>query len=84
MVSVASLLKPLRESAVDHLEELAVRLAGGEHVSPEETEAIVDRLRATEGELQKAVDRQVRVVGLKREIAEGDKFAKRLQAIESA
>lgn len=84
MISIASMLKPSKESAVDHLEELAARLAAREDVAPEEVTAILYRLRVAEDDLQAAVDRQVRVVGLRREIAESDKFAKRLQAIESA
>ena len=84
VLSVASMLKPSREVAVDHLEELAARLAAGEVVAPEEVMAILDRLRTTEEELQLAVDRQTRVADLLRQIADADKVAKRLQVIESA
>lgn len=83
MVSVAAMLKPSRAVAVDHLEELAARLASGEVVAPEEVTAILDRLRASEDDLQQAVDRQTRVAGLRREIAEGAKFAKRKQEIDA-
>jgi hypothetical protein len=84
MVSIASMLKPSKESAVDHLEELAARLAAGEDVAPEEVTVILDRLRKNEEELQLAVDRHTRVADLHRQIADADKVAKRLQVIDSA
>ena len=84
MYSVSQMLQPSREVAVDHLEELAARLAAGEEVAPEEVMAILDRLRKTEEELQRAVDRQTRVADLLRQIADADKVAKRLQVIDAA
>jgi hypothetical protein len=84
MVSIAAMLKPLRAVAVDHLEELAARLAAGEAVAPEEVSAILDRLQVDEDELQHAVDRQARVLDLRRQIADADEVEKRLKAIEAA
>jgi len=83
MFSVSAMLMPSRAVAVDHLEELAARLAGGEKVPPEEVMVILDRLHATEDELQRAVDRQARVIELRREAAGGEKVEKRIAAIEA-
>jgi hypothetical protein len=83
VLSVASMLKSVRIGSADHLEELAARLAAGETVSPDESQAILDRLRASEDDLQEAVDRQTRVAGLRREIAEAGRWQKRLDEIEA-
>jgi len=83
VISIAQMLKPSRAVAVDHLEELAARLAGGEAVAPEEVTAILDRLHATEEELQRAVDRQARVAGLRHGAADAEKVEKRIAAIEA-
>jgi chromosome segregation ATPase len=83
MFSVASMLKPSREAAVDHLEELAARIAGGEVVAPEEVIATLERLRESESDLEAAVKRQTAVAGLRRQIAEAGRWQKRLDEIEA-
>ena len=84
MVSITAMLKSSRAVAVDHLEELAARLAAGEGVAPEEVTVVLDRLRATEEDLQRAVDRQIRVAELRREISDAATHEKRLTVIEAA
>ena len=83
MVSVVSLLRPTKIVGVDHLDELAERIAGGAAVSPEEVLAVLDRCRATEDDLQRAVDRLSRVIELRRVVATGAATEKRLAAIEA-
>ena len=83
MVSVVSLLRPARRANVDHVEELAASIAAGDTVAPEEVQAVLDRCRCSEEDLQRAVDRHIRVNDLRRQIAAGDGDAKRLAAIEA-
>lgn len=83
VLSVLSMLKPVRMAAADHLEELAARFAAGEPVAPEETEVILDRLRASESDLQAAIKRQTHNAEARRVIADSDKWEKRLAEIEA-
>lgn len=83
MVSIAGLLKPLRERGVNGVEELAARLAAGETVPPEEVATILDRTGRSEDELQAAVDRHERVRRLRQEIATAEPMRRKLAAIDS-
>lgn len=83
MVTVASLMQPTRVAGVDHIEELAARIAAGQAVAPEEVLAVLDRCRCGEEDLQHAVDRHARVIELRRVIATAGPIEKRLAAIEA-
>lgn len=83
MVSIAGLLKPLREKGVDALEELAARFAAGETVAAGEVQAVLDRTRRGEADLQKAIERHERVNRLRAEAAAGAAFRRKLDAAEA-
>jgi hypothetical protein len=83
MVSIATFLQPARRAGVDHVDELAERIAAGVHVQPEEVLAVLNRCGCSEEDLQAAVDRCSRVLDLRRQIASAGPIEKRLAEIES-
>jgi hypothetical protein len=83
MVDIAGLLRPIKKSNVDGIEELAARLAAGVEVPPEEVEVVLDRTNCDIDDLQAAVDRHERVLGLRAQAADAEPLRKRLAGIES-
>jgi len=82
MNELLSVLRSRRERKVQGIEEMAVRLAKGEDIAPEEVEAVLDRCGATPEQLVEAVEAHERRAELRATAAREGKALQELQAIE--
>jgi len=83
MPTVMDLVWPIRRPKPEGLETVANRIAAGDPPPPEESVAVLDANRCEPADLQRAVDRHVRVLELRRLIADAEPNLKRFAAVDS-
>lgn len=82
-IDIIGMIRGRRQARAAGIEELAVRLAKGELVAPEEIEAVLDRTGCDEEMLQAAVDRIERRAALLAAVARGNTAEARLDKIDA-
>jgi hypothetical protein len=83
MIRVADLLRPVRRPRPEGIEELAAAIAAGRPPSAVEIDAVLTAARCSEEDLQKAVDRHLRVIELRRRIADAAPAVKRFRVLDA-
>jgi len=83
IIDIVGILRGRREQRATGIEELAVRLAGGEAVAPEEVEAILDRTGCTDEQLQERIDSLDRRAGLVKRVSAGTAALAKLDKIDA-
>lgn len=83
MVSISSMLWPVRRPRPEGLEELAAGIAAGKSPPATEIDTVLTATRCTAEDLQKAVDRHLRVIELRRRIADAAPSIRRFKVLDA-